>query len=69
MFCKGAKYSRHLSEQDYGNRIGFPIRTGSDRRVLDAADRLGRARGLNIVGTLSKPIRLAALREVLTRLV
>ena len=44
------------------------IISGFDRRVLDAAGRLGEASGLQIVDTLSKPIRLAAMREALNRL-
>jgi len=44
------------------------IVSGFDRRVLDAAGRMGEASGLKIVDTLSKPIRLAAMREALKRL-
>jgi CheY-like chemotaxis protein len=32
----------------------------------DAAERLGQARGLNMVGTVSKPFRIEELRRVLT---
>jgi len=44
------------------------IISGFDRRVLDAAGRMGEASGLKIVDTLAKPIRLAAIREALKRL-
>jgi DNA-binding response OmpR family regulator len=62
----GIEFLRWLARQDCKARI--VILSGSDPRVLDAADRLGKARGLNMIGVLSKPIRLAALRVALMRL-
>ncbi len=41
------------------------IMSGFDSRVVDAARRLGTERGLDIVGTLQKPLRAKELAEVL----
>lgn len=62
----GIELLRWLADQHSPARI--VIVSGFDRRVLEAARHLGEASGLNIVDTLSKPIRLAAMREALTRL-
>jgi EAL domain-containing protein (putative c-di-GMP-specific phosphodiesterase class I) len=43
------------------------LASGADRRILDAALRLGRERGLNMAGTLPKPFRLEAARALLER--
>lgn len=50
---------------DRSSRARIAIISGVDRRVLDAAHRLGKARGLSIIGTLQKPMRLADLRGLL----
>lgn len=62
----GVELLRWLAEESCQARI--VIISGFDRRVLDAAGRMGQASGLKIVDTLSKPIRLAAMREALKRL-
>lgn len=41
------------------------IVSGFDDNVLEGASRLGAARGLKVAGSLRKPIRAAALRELL----
>ena len=46
-------------------KAAIVIISGFDQRVLDAAGRMGKASGLRIVYMLSKPIRLAAMREAL----
>jgi EAL domain-containing protein (putative c-di-GMP-specific phosphodiesterase class I) len=43
------------------------IASGLDDRTLEAATRLGAERGLKMGGTLAKPARLQALRDLLTR--
>jgi two-component system, OmpR family, response regulator len=43
-------------------RARILIISGFDPRVLETSGRLGVARGLNIAGTLMKPVRAAALR-------
>ncbi len=62
----GIELLRWLAEEHCKAQI--VIISGFDRRVLDAARRMGEASGLKIVDTLSKPIRLAAMREALKRL-
>ncbi len=62
----GVELLRWLAEENCKARI--VIISGFDRRVLDAAGRMGEASGLRIVDTLSKPIRLADMREALKRL-
>jgi DNA-binding response OmpR family regulator len=62
----GVELLRWLADEKCTARI--VIISGFDRRVLDAAGRLGEAKGLNIVDTLSKPIRLVAMRAALKRL-
>jgi EAL domain-containing protein (putative c-di-GMP-specific phosphodiesterase class I)/ActR/RegA family two-component response regulator len=44
------------------------IASGLDAKTLDAAHRLGLERGLKMAGTLSKPARATAVRELLVRL-
>jgi DNA-binding response OmpR family regulator len=62
----GVELLRWLANE--GCKAPIVIISGFDRRVLDAAGRMGQASGLKIVDTLSKPIRLAAMREALKRL-
>ncbi len=50
---------------DAGLRVPIVILSGADRNILEMAKRLGAARGLDIVATLSKPMRARDLREVL----
>jgi CheY-like chemotaxis protein len=39
--------------------------SGMDQRVLSTAEKLGRSHGLNIVGVLQKPVKLAELQALL----
>lgn len=39
--------------------------SGMDQRVLSTAERLGRSHGLNVLGTLQKPVKLAKLQTLL----
>jgi len=48
-----------------GCRAGILIVSALDRRVLDAAHRLAVARGLQVIGSLSKPLDPAELRALL----
>src|SRR5689334_11137420 len=41
------------------------IMSGSDPKILKAAQELGKSRGLGIAGTLQKPFGLSALRDAL----
>lgn len=60
----GIELLRVLSEKRSAARI--VIASGVDGRVVEAARRIGQERGLDVVGTLLKPFRTAALRELLT---
>jgi DNA-binding response OmpR family regulator len=62
----GIELLRWLAETGCKARIA--IISGFDRRVLEAAGRLGEASGLIISDKLSKPIRLVAMRQALQRL-
>ena len=62
----GVELLRFLAEHDY--RAPVLIISGFDRRVLDAAFRLGQALGLSMAGPLAKPVRLEQLEEMLTEL-
>ena len=48
-------------------QAGILIVSGFDRRVVEAASRLGKELGLKIVGAISKPLGLEEFRSVLTR--
>ena len=48
-------------------QAGILIVSGFDRRVVEAASRLGKELGLKIVGAISKPIALADFRSILSR--
>jgi len=41
------------------------LTSGADGRILEAAQRLGRERGLNMGGLLQKPVRIETLRDLL----
>lgn len=62
----GVELLRFLAEQNY--RAPVLIISGFDRRVLEAAFRLGQALGLSMAGPLAKPVRLELLEAMLTEL-
>jgi len=62
----GIELLRYLADDHCDAQI--VIVSGFDARVIDAAKRLGEARGLKIAGTISKPMRLAQLRKVFSQL-
>jgi YesN/AraC family two-component response regulator len=51
--------------KDSGCAAGIIIVSGMDRRSLQTAAKLGRSHGLDIVGTMQKPIKVAELRVLL----
>jgi DNA-binding response OmpR family regulator len=59
----GVELLRYLAEQ--GCTAPILIVSGFDRRVLETAQRLGEALGLEMVGHVEKPIRLTALENLL----
>jgi DNA-binding response OmpR family regulator len=62
----GVELLRFLADQRY--RAPVLIVSGFDRRVLEAAFRLGEALGLVMAGPLEKPVRLEDLERELQRL-
>ena len=62
----GVELLRYLA--DDGCDAHILIVSGFDNRVMDAAKRLGEARGLKMSGTISKPMRLAQLRAIFNEL-
>jgi len=62
----GIELLRFLAQEQCQSQL--IIISGFDRRILETALRLGEALGLKIAGTLSKPIKMAVLRNLLGRL-
>lgn len=62
----GVELLRLLAESKCRARI--LIVSGFDERVLETSGRLGAALGLDVAGTLNKPIRVAELRSAFARL-
>lgn len=62
----GVELLRFLSDELFEGPV--LIISGFDRRVLEAAFRLGEAQGLNMAGPLEKPVRLEELEDLLKRL-
>jgi len=61
----GVELLRHLAERKSSAQI--VVMSGADGRVLQAAQRLGGDRGLLMLGVLQKPVRIADVRELLSR--
>lgn len=59
----GVELLRFLAEA--GCTAPILIISGFDRRVLETAERLGRALGLDMAGSVEKPVRLASLEALL----
>jgi CheY-like chemotaxis protein len=59
----GIEILRFLADEQCESQL--LIISGFDRQILQSALRLGEALGLKIAGTISKPIPLAALRNLL----
>jgi len=53
--------------QDEASQARIVIMSGLGKKVIDAAVRLGRARGLNMGRSVTKPIELAEFEMLLTR--
>jgi CheY-like chemotaxis protein len=62
----GIELMRFLAGE--GCRSKILVMSGSEPQLLSAALRLGEALGLPIAGTIAKPLRLDALRTLLTDL-
>ena len=62
----GVEFLRHLARQRY--RGGLVLVSGEDDRILQSVSRLAKARRLNVLGALRKPIALEHLRQLLQAL-
>lgn len=62
----GVELLRTLTGRLAGVKIA--LMSGSDARVLGAAQRLGAAHGLNIIATLEKPFEIAKIRATIATL-
>jgi CheY-like chemotaxis protein len=62
----GVELLRFLAE--HGCEAAVLIISGFDRRVLESAFRLGEALGLRMAGPLEKPVRAAALEQLLNQM-
>jgi EAL domain-containing protein (putative c-di-GMP-specific phosphodiesterase class I) len=61
----GVELLRFLSEAD--NTAQVLLVSGSDRKVLDVAERLGRELRLRMIGSLQKPLSILDLEQMLCR--
>ena len=59
----GVELLRFLADKE--SQAQVLIISGLDRSVLEAAQCLGNARGLNVAGVITKPLRVADLRVTL----
>jgi EAL domain-containing protein (putative c-di-GMP-specific phosphodiesterase class I) len=61
----GIELLRYLAKQ--GSKAQILVASGMDERVLATAEQVGRAQGLNMLGTLRKPIYLPDLEAILRK--
>jgi EAL domain-containing protein (putative c-di-GMP-specific phosphodiesterase class I)/ActR/RegA family two-component response regulator len=61
----GVELLRHLSEEDY--RGSIILLSGEDKRILEVAKDLARARSLNVIGCISKPFKRESLELLLSQ--
>jgi len=59
----GVEFLRHLSEEGYDG--GIILLSGEDKRILEVAKDLAKARDLNVIGYISKPFKRDALESLL----
>lgn len=61
----GIEVIRHLAEEGFGG--GIVLVSGEDQRVLKAAESMAEVRGLNVIGSLSKPVPVHAVIELFSK--
>jgi len=59
----GVELLRHISTKNYNG--GIILLSGEDERMLETAGELGKAQNLNILGSISKPLKPDALKALL----
>lgn len=62
----GVEFLRNIADQNYRGKIA--LFSGVNADLLKAAERLAVARGLNIIGTLSKPVTMGAIAAMLEQI-
>lgn len=62
----GVEFLRNIADQYYSGRI--VLFSGVDPDLLKATERLATARGLNVIGTLAKPVTVGSLAAILEQL-
>ena len=59
----GVEVIRHLADMDYSG--GVVLVSGEDQRILETAHGIAEMRGLNIIGSLTKPVSVESLCTLL----
>lgn len=62
----GIEFLRNIADQKYSGKI--VLFSGVDEDLLKAIERLAIVRGLNVIGTLVKPVTIGALADLLEKL-
>jgi EAL domain-containing protein (putative c-di-GMP-specific phosphodiesterase class I)/FixJ family two-component response regulator len=60
----GVEFLRHLSETDYSG--GIILLSAEDERILEVAKDLAKARNLNVLGYISKPLNRKSLEPLIS---
>lgn len=61
----GAEFLRHLGQRGYAGSLALV--SGEDVRILETAERLAGAHGLQVLGHLTKPVARQALQDLVGR--
>jgi EAL domain-containing protein (putative c-di-GMP-specific phosphodiesterase class I)/CheY-like chemotaxis protein len=62
----GIEFLRNIADQNYSGKI--VLFSGVDPDLLKATERLATVRGLNVIGTLAKPVTVGSLATILEQL-
>ncbi len=62
----GVELIAHLSKGNYSGKIA--IMSGTDARYIQMSSAIAKVKGLRVAGTLAKPFRMQALKDLLTKL-
>ncbi len=62
----GIEFLRNIADQSYSGKI--VLFSGVDPDLLKATERLANVRGLNVIGTLAKPVTVGSLATILEQL-
>jgi DNA-binding response OmpR family regulator len=62
----GVELIAYLSNNNYSGKVA--IMSGTDPRYIQMSSTIAKAKGLNVAGTLTKPFRMQAAKDLLTQL-